>query len=550
MSAPVKSSTPIPSIKKSLYMLEDGNEVDTKDRIIKIFLPDGKPSLPFLKDFFLREGRLTEEQAIKIIDKATELFQAEPNLLHLGSPITVCGDVHGQFYDLIKLFNVGGDPAEINYLFMGDYVDRGYFSIEVLLYMYAHKITYPETFLMLRGNHECSHLTDYFTFRQECTYKYSEKIYFKSTSSFKALPLGCVVNEQFLCVHGGIGPELHSLDDFKKINRFVEPPTHGLMCDLLWADPIEDFGREKGKSASSLFVNNHARGCSYYYTYRAVSEFLERNNLLSLVRAHEAQDAGYRMYRKSKKTGFPSVITIFSAPDYLDVYKNKGAVLKYADNVMNIRQFNSSPHPYWLPNFMDVFSWSLPFVGEKITDMLLAILNICTSEELEPSDSEESKPLDIPEQHLEIEVDLHHYTIAGQFPISDTHHEIISKAQQTQDTTTKEREQSPTDSDKKSEKSVDILRSKILAIGKIARLFRVLREEQETVDELKGLMGVQKLPAGQLAAGAIGLRKAITNFEEAKCSDRENEKFPPTRRRQSLEEHMESILKQAHFDED
>lgn len=122
------------------------------------------------------------------------------------------------------------------------------------------------------------------------------------------------------------------------------------------------------------------------YSYQAACQFLERNNLLSIIRAHEAQDAGYvlkppfgvrslidellcryRMYRKTKSTGFPSVMTIFSAPNYLDVYNNKAAVLKYESNVMNIRQFNCTPHPYWLPNFMDVFTWSLPFVGEKST---------------------------------------------------------------------------------------------------------------------------------------------------------------------------------------
>lgn len=174
------------------------------------------------------------------------------------------------------------------------------------------------------------------------------------------------------------------------------------MCDILWADPVEDFGTEK---TTDSFIHNHVRGCSYFFTYQAACQFLERNNLLSIIRAHEAQDAGYRMYRKTKTTGFPSVMTIFSAPNYLDVYNNKAAVLKYESNVMNIRQFNSTPHPYWLPNFMDVFTWSLPFVGEKsghllslhrpdtndssaVTDMLVAVLNTCTKEELEEADDD------------------------------------------------------------------------------------------------------------------------------------------------------------------
>lgn len=152
------------------------------------------------------------------------------------------------------------------------------------------------------------------------------------------------------------------------------------MCDLLWADPIEEFGEE---TTSELFVDNRVRGCSYFYTYvnrvicwilwywccvnryPAVCAFLARNNLLSIIRAHEAQDAGYRMYRRNNTTAFPAVMTIFSAPNYLDMYNNKAAILKYEDNVMNIRQFNATPHPYWLPNFMNVVDWSLPFVGEK-----------------------------------------------------------------------------------------------------------------------------------------------------------------------------------------
>jgi serine/threonine-protein phosphatase 2B catalytic subunit len=112
------------------------------------------------------------------------------------------------------------------------------------------------------------------------------------------------------------------------------------MCDILWADPLEEFGQEK---TNEYFIHNHVRGCSYFFSYSAACNFLEKNNLLSIIRAHEAQDAGYRMYRKTMTTGFPSVMTIFSAPNYLDVYNNKAAVLKYENNVMNIRQFSKSP---------------------------------------------------------------------------------------------------------------------------------------------------------------------------------------------------------------
>ncbi|KAK6991567.1 Metallo-dependent phosphatase-like protein, partial [Favolaschia claudopus] len=238
----------------------------------------------------------------------------------------------------------------MNYLFLGDYVDRGSFGME---------ICHPNTVFPLRGNHECRRLTNHFTFRLECTRKYSESVYDACIESFNALPLAAVMNKQFLCLHGGLCPELNTLDDIGAIERLREPPKTGLMCDLLWADPALDFENTK-----ESFLHNHVRGCSYLFTHQAASQFLERNNLLSIIRAHEAQDAGYRMYSKSKSTGFPSVITIFSAPNYLDMYNNKAAILKYEANTLNIRQFNCAPHPYWLPNFMNAFSWSLPFVEE------------------------------------------------------------------------------------------------------------------------------------------------------------------------------------------
>lgn len=150
------------------------------------------------------------------------------------------------------------------------------------------------------------------------------------------------------------------------------------MCDILLSDPVDDFGREKG---SENFVDNDMRGHSYLFTYQAACMFLERNHLLSIIRSHQAQDDGYRcsyslgpvakyvysyrLYRKTRATGFPALMTFFSAPNYLDMYYNMGAILHYESNTLNIRQFNSAPHPFQLPNFMDAFTWSLPFLGEK-----------------------------------------------------------------------------------------------------------------------------------------------------------------------------------------
>ncbi|BEJ14350.1 hypothetical protein CspHIS471_0401170 [Cutaneotrichosporon sp. HIS471] len=490
-----KHNIPVPEIDFTQHTLENGETVSTTERVVKdvqapaMYLPTddqfwskqdrSKPDIAFLKNHFYREGRLTEDQALYILEKGGEVLRSEPNLLEVDAPITVCGDIHGQYYDLMKLFEVGGNPADTRYLFLGDYVDRGYFSIECVLYLWALKIWYPDTLFLLRGNHECRHLTDYFTFKLECKHKYSETVYNACMESFCNLPLAAIMNKQFLCIHGGLSPELQTLDDLRAINRFREPPTHGLMCDILWADPLEDFGNEKNPSEN--FIHNHVRGCSYFFTYNAACQFLERNNLLSIIRAHEAQDAGYRMYKKTKTTGFPSVMTIFSAPNYLDVYSNKAAVLKYESNVMNIRQFNCTPHPYWLPNFMDVFTWSLPFVGEKITDMLIAILNCCTKEELE---EEEETPMITPET-----------------PEMDT------------DEVSAERRQ--------------VIKNKILAVGRMSRVFSLLREESERVSELKSLTGSGTLPAGLLANGAEGIKEAIQGFDDARKSDIENERLPP-----------------------
>ncbi|KAK7457102.1 hypothetical protein VKT23_010404 [Stygiomarasmius scandens] len=461
---------------------------------------DLKPNPAYLKQHFFREGRLTEDHAMFILEHATALLRSENNLVDVKSPVTICGDIHGQYYDLMKLFEVGGSLTDNCYLFLGDYVDRGCFGIECLLYLYTLKLCYPTKFVLLRGNHECRHLTEYFTFKRECLHKYSSRVYEACIESFCALPIAALVDRRFFCVHGGISPDLNTLDDIFNMDRFQEPGSRGLLCDLLWADPIANFGYEQDPSPHSAplppgttFIPNQTRGCSYFYTYEAACQFLERNHLLGIIRGHEAQDAGYTMHKKTPTKKFPSVITIFSAPNYLDVYHNRGAIIKYANKNITIRQYNSNSHPYWLPNFMDAFTWSLPFVGAKITEMLLAILSICSEEELSEGDSESSGE-DDDTQTLDASMTPQDYTARRQ-----------------------------------------AIKNKILAVGRMQRVFQLLREESEAATELDA-----NDPAGSSAVGArigpdvLGVQghqigRHIRNFDDARRVDLMNERLPEFR---------------------
>jgi serine/threonine-protein phosphatase 2B catalytic subunit len=460
--------------------------IDTKE----LFDDDGLPNIPKLKKHLLKEGRVSPKDAITLIQKAAVIFRNEPNLLQLQDPITVCGDVHGQYYDLVKLFEIGGDPGETKYLFLGDYVDRGYFGSEVCFLLLSYKLRYPNSFFMIRGNHECRHLTAYFNFKQECLYKYNIDVYDAFMSCFDCLPLGALLNGRFLCVHGGLSPEIKSMEDIYDIDRYREPPSNGPMCDLLWSDPMDD--EEEEVSSDLQYVNNELRGCSYVFSYDAVNNFLKNNNLLSVIRAHEAQDEGYRLYKKGAQTGFPTVICIFSAPNYCDVYNNKGAIIRFQNNLMNIRQFNCSVHPYYLPNFMNAFNWSMPFVVEKVMDMFQVILNLCDEDEDMDSDEEtpeEPKPL--------------------------------------------------IDKDR-----ADLIKTKIRSVGKLCRMYTTLREERESIVLLKGLAG-GVIPQGLLSQGPNAIKTAINDFETARTLDAANEKIPPNYKVDAKETTTHTALKRT-----
>ncbi|TID24576.1 hypothetical protein CANINC_003048 [Pichia inconspicua] len=532
----------------TIYVDEHGNTFKTTERVLKSLPaptneilsdkdlfgnPGGLPNYTLLRDHFKREGKLKQEQVLKIIKLATKIFESEQNLLHVSSPVTLCGDVHGQFYDLCKLFEIGGEPNVTSYLFLGDYVDRGSYSLEVLLLLYAMKINHPQTFTMLRGNHESKQMTQHFTFKSECLVKYSMEVYRASLKSFCALPIAAIMNKQFLCVHGGISKDIKYVSEINEIDRFqIDFPSRGAYCDLMWSDPTNDFDEEEyTKNKKKHFIENYERGCSYMYSYSAVCDFLERNNLLSIIRAHQAQDKGYRMYKKTSTQQFPSVITLFSAPNYCGTYGNKAAILKYDVATMNIRQFSAQTEPYHLPDFMNVFTWSIPFVAERICDILCSVLNVCTDEELE-MDTPLSK--DLVKSFMKIQMEKRRGSNSNNSEVKPgiKHTTTVDSV----DTVDEKEFYDASEAVQPKTLSDVSLRNKILAIGRLSRMFHLLRQESEKVEQLRAYSGGLTLPKGVLINGSDEINNQLSQFEKARLADLSNEAVPPTVEEQAKEE--------------
>lgn len=183
------------------------------------------------------EVNLPEELIVKLVRAAREVFLQQPMLLEVRAPINICGDTHGQYSDLLRLFEIGGFPPESNYIFLGDYVDRAKQSIEVITLAICYKIKYPESFFLLRGNHECASLNRIYGFYDECKRRYSVKLWRIFADCFNCMPVAAVVEDKILCMHGGLSPDLDHLSQIFDIPRPTDVPDEGLLCDLLWADP-------------------------------------------------------------------------------------------------------------------------------------------------------------------------------------------------------------------------------------------------------------------------------------------------------------------------
>ena len=255
---------------------------------------------------------LVEKDLFAILARARAQFLTQEPLLEVAAPVNICGDVHGQYTDLLKLFELGGEPCpEQPYLFLGDYVDRGKQSIETICLLLCYKLKFPDHFHLLRGNHECSNINRLYGFYDECKRKYSLKVWRVFCDCFNCLPIAAIVQKSIICMHGGLSPEFVSMNQIKGIKRPAEVGDAGLMCDLLWSDPKPDI---KG------YVHSD-RGVSFGFGEDTVGEFLDKHDLDLVCRAHQVVEDGYEFFADRK------LVTIFSAPNYCGTFDNSGAMM-------------------------------------------------------------------------------------------------------------------------------------------------------------------------------------------------------------------------------
>ena len=260
---------------------------------------------------------LSEEDLNCLVAKAKEIFAEQPMLLELEAPMQVVGDVHGQYYDLLRILEYGGSPKDQNYLFLGDYVDRGKNSIECISLLFAYKLKNPEGFSLLRGNHECSSINRIYGFYDECKRRFNVKLWKSFCDAFNFMPVCALIQDRIICMHGGLSPDLRSFDQIRNIDRPAEVEEAGLLVDILWSDPdpiVDDWG-----------VSD--RGVSFTFGKDVVKSFLRNHDLDLICRAHQVVEDGYEFFAARK------LVTVFSAPNYCGEFDNAGAMMTINDKL-------------------------------------------------------------------------------------------------------------------------------------------------------------------------------------------------------------------------
>ncbi|KAG1329397.1 hypothetical protein G6F62_007691 [Rhizopus arrhizus] len=261
---------------------------------------------------------LNSSEITAICRSVYEIFMNQPALLQLNPGVKVAGDIHGQFFDLIRLFQMCGYPPSTNYLFLGDYVDRGMYSLETILLLLCFKIKYPENFFLLRGNHESSDVTRIYGFYDECKRRLNMKTWKLFCDVFNTMPIAAIIGNRIFCVHGGLSPFMKSMDEINALPRPTEVPEYGLLNDLLWSDP----------SDLSADWSENDRGVSVCFGRNNVNEFLQRFDLDLICRAHMVVEDGYEFFSDR------SLVTIFSAPNYCGEFDNYGAVMTISKDLL------------------------------------------------------------------------------------------------------------------------------------------------------------------------------------------------------------------------
>ncbi|WBW72057.1 serine/threonine protein phosphatase PP2A catalytic subunit Ppa2 [Schizosaccharomyces osmophilus] len=271
---------------------------------------------------------LSESDVEALCEKAKEVLCRESNVQPVHNPVTVCGDIHGQFHDLMELFKIGGEVPDMNYLFMGDYVDRGYHSVETASLLVAMKLRFPHRITILRGNHESRQITQVYGFYDECLRKYgSANVWKHFTNLFDYFPLTALIEDRIFCLHGGLSPSIDSLDQIRSLDRVQEVPHEGPMCDLLWSDPDDRCG-----------WGISPRGAGYTFGQDISESFNHANGLSLTARAHQLVMEGYNWAHDG------DVVTIFSAPNYCYRCGNQAAILEVDDNMNQVfLQFDPAP---------------------------------------------------------------------------------------------------------------------------------------------------------------------------------------------------------------
>ncbi|KAG9391143.1 Ser/Thr protein phosphatase [Carpediemonas membranifera] len=261
----------------------------------------------------LMRGEFLPESTVKMLcDRAKQLLIEEPNVLRLSTPISVIGDIHGQLYDLFELFNIGGMPPNVNYLFLGDYVDRGAFGVETISLLVCLKLRHPDRIHLLRGNHESRQISQFYGFYMEVTRKYGDVSVWQSfTSLFDYLTVAAIIDGQIFCVHGGLSPSVHTIDRIRQLLRYQELPLEGPLSDLLWSDP----------STKEGFAPN-SRGAGHFFGANVVEAFCRVNRISHILRAHQICTDGFQVM-------FDDMLsTVWSAPNYCYRCGNYASILE------------------------------------------------------------------------------------------------------------------------------------------------------------------------------------------------------------------------------